>query len=244
MILISACSPYHLYHPYLMKTDFEINKNSKIIVAPINLFTGNPPFFNNQENAVYDSLKSYISTHLTFVDQQELLRKKWNQQITKLNGLYNPLTGELEHDKFEKAIGSTAQISLVISNSDFVIFPHIVEREVKLAGANGYWDGVIREVEMKTELRHSSDYNWTGNSSGYSLQIQVFDKNGMLVFESIGGLESKFALDFKSGIEVMVPKTELFQNGEFINEAISIAMHPFVKSVIYPEKPKFQGNSN
>ncbi len=234
-----SCSPYHRFYPYEIQTDIEIEKTQKIIIAPMNFYSGLPNFFNNQEESISDSLQSYISSNLTYIDKTDIIKIQWEKEIHSSNGLYNSFTGELNQLKFETAIRNTILTSLSLADADYIIVPHIIERDSKLAGSNGYWDGVIREIEMKTQHRHSSDYNFTGSSVGYSLQIHIYDTNGALVFNSIAGIESRYELDFKNNVEVMVPKTNLFKNESYIMESIAIAMHPFILTEIYPNKPKF-----
>lgn len=238
MVLCCTISPYLRYYPFNYRKDTD-KKIRTVIIAPIDMVQTRPQGMSvEQLRWLEKELALYMQTNGYQTLPNDILQRLWNSETAAISGFFNPSNGKVDADKIStclmRAIAKTRNEQAV----DGVLFVQLVQRPAKLMGDRVYWDGGARRIYDENG-NVTTGVSWSGEMSALSLQIQLFNSNHQIVFQSIGPVEFPFV--YQSGFRErqFVWKKQFILDEDEIHEGIAIALHPLIPYAGYPKHPQF-----
>ena len=149
----------------------------------------------------------------------------WQQITDSVGGLYSPVNGQFEAEKYSQAI---YKLNVIINQQEqyaAVLQPEIVLRSAQLDGSDAKWDGVtVKQVEKRVR---PNKYDWTGDAPAISVRINAYDASPKWLFTSYGGLsltqDVLYTANDKATFKI---KDDLFENDKNIDKGIALALQP------------------
>lgn len=170
---------------------------------------------------------------------QRLFEQEWNRAVRIHGNHVDPSTGRVNERTFALTLTSVRD-ALRASHPELkaFVFTDLIEREVTFGSSMNRvarWDGVTRKPSLQGPGSGvSSSFDWSRPASAASLMVSVFSMDLERVFLSVGGLDTTDAIDTRSGDGRWVRRRNILENKAFLDEGVSLALHPFVPMAKYP----------
>lgn len=150
-------------------------------------------------------------------------RAVWEKAILDVGGLEDA-SGTRDHQQVTKA----AFLALKRLQSNFpvdaVVIPSIDVVEARFAGGRASWDGTSQAINTGGAVQSFFSGSPDGVLGALSLTVSVYDATGSALYRNAGGIE---VLNKLQGSDfVLVPRQELFQHPEKMENAVRVALDP------------------
>jgi hypothetical protein len=233
-----SCSPYQKFFRYDYNLK-EAERIRKVVITPIEMIRARPrgtdyAMMKNIEHII----KNYMERNGYVVVSNKILEENWKNEVKNMDGFFDPATGKIDASKISGCLIKTIAKTKETEEFDGVVFIPLIERPAKLMGDRVYWDGCARKL-LNDNGDVITEVTWRGEMKALSLQIQVFDNNHHLVFQSVGGIEFPYELKEEYSSKEFAWKKKMQFKEDEIFEGIAIAFHPLIQYDKYPEKPVY-----
>ncbi len=142
----------------------------------------------------------------------------WTRITEDAGGFYDPLTGELDQERFDDAVRQFRAELAAKEAPDATLYPHIWRAEVDAVLGKATWDGVSE----------SGSYRLGDLVLVRSYVVVIEDQDGTPLYVNGGGLHLAERWDGAQRDIVDIPIEELCEEPERIVHAIEIAMDPLL----------------
>ena len=143
----------------------------------------------------------------------------WTRITEDAGGFYDPLTGELDQDRFDTGVEQFRAELQTKQAPDAVLYPHVWSAEVDAALGKAIWDGVSE----------SGSYRLGNVVLVRSYVVVIEDPEGTPLYVNGGGLHLAERWDSAQREIVGVPVHGLCAAPERIVQAVAIALGPLIE---------------
>ncbi len=246
-LLLGACSSVS-YNPtvfdyFIAEEALAVKPVKKVIIASVNV-TGEPTrsILRDSVTKIDGMVADYLVSNGYEIAPEHLFNNAWQQALLNFGEFYDPTTGKVDQQGWQKVMASTFQSLQNHKDIDAVLFTDLIVHDVQhSAGMKHYarWYGVTREPA--TEGASASvpvDFNWTQIIKGASLVATLYSVDGQPLFASRGGLDTLHAIDSRKSQKGFVRRKKILGNSSRIAEGIELAFHPLIEMDRYPAPAK------
>lgn len=245
-LLIVACSQVN-YNPTVYDNQYNegaaAKKNIKhIMIAPINFDKPSRYYLQKEAGHIDVNIKQYLEANGYRVVSSRAFSQQWKKKERQYGTLYDPTTGK--HTRvFKQALAEVMEN--VFSKSpklDAILFSDLVTSKVHYSDMSTHtaqWDGVTRRLKVQglgTGL--IDDVDWQKLVDGISLVTYIFTRDNELLQHGVGGIQIAQALQLNNNSGTFKRRRDLLSNNKEVDEAVQLALHPFVVMPNYPQKPQ------
>ena len=240
LVSMTACAATTAYNPFKVPQADIKNKVKVVALAPINF----PTDIDNAE-AIKATFESLVTAKLreggfTVVPSPEY-GQIWKDMTEKLNGIFDPMTGKRDQQKYKTAREHTlrelASRTKADGLLDFAVVPVKAGFRLNVASWHGTSEDLVPGGVFTAVLIGGSN----GTVGALSLGVTLSDINDVEMYTNVGGIQVLSKLSF--GSFKPVPRNELFADEERNRKAVEIALNPLIgKAVESPSKSDSQSS--
>jgi hypothetical protein len=229
------------YDYFISRDDIQQKPLKKIILATVNV-SGEPTrsVLRESVDKVDGMVEDYLEENGISLAPNHLFNNAWQQALLTYGNFYDPTTGKVDGNGWQKVMSATLQSLQSQNDIDGVVFTDLMEHDVQhSAGMKHYarWYGVTREPATEgTTSSVPSDFNWTQIIKGASLIITIYTTEGKPLFSSRGGIDTLHGIDSRKSDKGFVRRKNILSRSNNIEEGIEIAFHPLIQMKNYPGK--------
>ena len=162
----------------------------------------------------------------------------WQAILEDLGGIYDPMTGQLDNEKYRVAEQRIAHEMSEQFGANAFLYPELVLVDAEFANGVAKWDGTSQSVasfwehlgETLSALAsglsnggYSTNYP-SGTVSAVSLRVGLYDLEGSELYTNWAGIE--LVADKKDG--TFYPDEQRFQEPERIRQSVENALGPLI----------------
>ena len=224
--LLAACGGKTTYDPWLTpQQDFAGTVHAMAVVSvepPDDLEDPTPV------EATFDSLliAELVGAGFRVVSSQ-VTGDLWGGLVDSVGGYYDPFTGRQDTSKYNPLRRAWMRILREEHGADAVLFPSIVVVDAGVSDWKASWDGTSQRVQsiFSAALRAIAGEENAATTPALSLEVQIEDMDGEVVYVNRGGIEvwEKPASGRGEGYRE-VPRSELFRDAERNTRAVRLAL--------------------
>lgn len=256
-VLVTGCSSTD-YNPtaydyFISHEDIQQKPLKKVILATVNV-SGEPTrsVLRDSVDKVDGMIKDYIEANGISVAPSHLFNNAWQQALLTYGNFYDPTTGKVDREGWQKVMATTLQSLQSQKDIDAVIFTDLIEHDVQHSPSMKHyarWYGISREPATEgASSSVSTEFNWSQVIKGASLAITIYSTEGKPLFSSRGGIDTLHSIDSRKSDKGFVRRKKILSRSSNIEEGIEIAFHPLITMKNYPGKkppestPEAEGN--
>ncbi len=216
---------------------------SRVLIEPI-LVSRNLP--KSYDNGLL-TLRKMIGKKLSEAGFSVLTEDETTAALLGLSpqgkNLYDPATGNLDLAKIRTHKSRYISELSKRDACEIVASSRVSLRESEYMGTVARWDGVTRDLRLDYTRMGAGRITMKGHGSGLSLGIQIYDMHDRILQQSWGGIDlfhrvgKIFTKKNRHHLEI---RENALDDKKMLAEAVSLALHPFIPYIDYPENPVFQ----
>jgi hypothetical protein len=149
----------------------------------------------------------------------------WKEEVTKVGGIYNPVTGKLRSAAQDKAMAGFAARVCEELKCGLLLWHKLVPRRATVDGFEATWDGQQRAVPRKNETMML--YRLDGGYAAISVELIGRNMTGSEVFRTYGGVS--LSMFFDESTRKLQPRTDLFSNDTEVAQGVQAALMPVLQ---------------
>jgi hypothetical protein len=219
---------------------FDSQGIKNVVITHINLGPPSRRYLDKESERIDTKLTAYLRDNGFTVLPSREFSQRWDNAKAEYGDPVDPTTGRVNMKSFSIIMQQVRDQMREQTNVDAFIFTDIIERDVVFdQGINriARWDGVTRKPVLHGGGNGvSQDFNWATPVAAASLQITWYNIELEKIFAGRGGLELTDAVDTRSG-NGFIRRREILNNDSFIEEGISLALHPLIVMDNWPGTP-------
>jgi hypothetical protein len=195
--------------------------------------------FHEGKVLVSATLHQYLEAtgqEATFLDRSDV-ESKWAEAVGSGGGIVDEKRKWLVEARYATARAAFARRVAAETGADQVLMPSLMVREGRYSGTNLRWDGVMRRLDMKNQNPHAST-RISGKDLALSIRVSIFDADGELVFEQLGGIEPITAYEHTAGKVTEMDsgsvkrriRDDLFEDDAILRDSVRVALTPLIEA--------------
>lgn len=217
-------------YPYTYKENIiNAQPTQRIIIAHTNLGSPSRKYLEPYTAKIDKVVKAKLeSAGFEVIDNREF-QAEWRGATRRHGAPFNEQTGHINKRALEATLADSMLAVKKKNLADAVLFTDLIERDVVFAGRKraASWDGVSRPVKMRGGGGQlGEDFDWSQKTKAVSILVIAYSASGEHFFKGAGGLDVTREIDPRAGTGRFVRKRTQFSSGHFIEEGVSIALHP------------------
>lgn len=198
-----------------------------------------PPFSTELDGADPSVSAQIEATALPLFRQAGLLsvgdetyRHALESRNHAIGGIFDPHTGQLRRDRRNSVFTGALQDFFLQERLDCVATLKVVEESVNASEATVSWSGVAERVDgqLTSAIFGRPPTRGFGSLLAISLQLQILDRSGKMLFDRRGGIQLASYVDasHSHGINdfLVVPGEKRLQDPKRIERALSVVTQP------------------
>lgn len=244
--VLTACAGTPTYNPTVY--EFQIDEEAlakkpvrTVVIPHINLGAPSRNYLDDEAPRIDARLASYLKDNGYIVLPQRDFKQHWSTAVRAYGDPVDPTTGRVNMKTFAQIMQSVRDRFKETSDLDAFVFTDLLELDVPFSGGLKHiarWHGVARRPSMQGPGSSvSAGFDWSMPAAVASLQVSIFDTELKRVFISVGGMDATDAIDARSSEGRYTRRRNMLENKTFVDEGISIALHPFIVSEDWPGNP-------
>ena len=246
ILLTASCSSRH-YNPtayqYVHHSELQSADISTVTIAPVNYGTPSRSYLNRHAASINRQVSNYISdSGYNLIDTEQLFLQNWREAELQHGALFNPGTGHVTAARGQALSDTLSAVFDDNPDLDAIIFTDIIEVAVSYQSGSqrlARWHGVQRSAHFEGTGRSvDRHFDWNQAFDGISLAVFIFNRDGKLVFHSIGGIQISQSIYVSNNRGTIRRRSDLLRNTREIEEGIQLALHPFIIMANYPGYPR------
>jgi hypothetical protein len=246
LAVLTACAGTPTYNPTVY--EFQINEETlaenpvrTVVIPHINLGAPSRNYLDAEAPRIDARLASHLKDNGYIVLPQRDFQQHWSTAVRAYGDPVDPTTGRVNMKTFAQIMQSVRDRFRETSDLDAFVFTDMIELDVPFSSGLKHvarWHGVARRPSMQGPGNGvSADFDWSVPASVASIQVSIFDMELKRVFLSVGGLDATDAIDARSSSGRFTRRRSMLENESFLDEGISIALHPFIVYEDWPGNP-------
>ncbi|PCK09232.1 MAG: hypothetical protein COA42_05080 [Alteromonadaceae bacterium] len=147
---------------------------------------------------------------------------------------YRILQVSFDVSKYSRAEDTYKSLIAKAGLPGIYVMPVVVKRRAKLKGALATWDGTNHTLQVKGG---GGMPRWSGQKSGYSIKLEVFDANGVWLMNTYGGISMPVIAQMKD--RSFIRKEDLFaksKDNRALKRGIKKSLWPLKKRLKIKKK--------
>lgn len=246
LALLAGCAGTATYnpsvYPFVIESErIAANPIRTVVIPHVNLGAPSRLYLQDAAERIDARVARYLKDHDYQVVPQREFRQQWNAAVRAFGDPIDPTSGRINMKTFSQIMTSVRDRLVADHDLDAFVFTDILEFETAFNSGLKHiarWDGVSRRPAMQGPGSGvSTAFDWNTPAAVASLQVTIFDRELQRVFVSRGGLDATDAIDTRSSSGAYTRRRTILENGEFIEEGIELALHPFIVMERWPGNP-------
>lgn len=241
LALFSGCAGVSVnesYYPYIYAQDKAPTQAARIVIASNNFGVPSREYLQHYEERVDNVLKKALQAQGHTIVSSRLYEAAYDAAVREFGSPYNSSTGKLDSVRLGEVLGHTFRSLSDSASADIVVFTDILEKQTSVIRNESKrftrFDGVQRKMKIQgAGSGVDQNFDWNANVAVASLALNAFNIDGSRILHSMGGLDNADAINTRKN--QFSRSRSIMKDDEYIEEAVALALHPWVFSALYKE---------